>query len=244
MGPDDSSARQREGAVSEIELDDSVTLYGIEDWTEVCDAPVLEFVPNPADLTPSRCATVMPLSRSPRPPRTAASQFSRLVERADRRPVTAPPPSSPLGHQPAQRPRSAPSPAPGPSPGRGSARAGPAPTSVTTARRKATRATSARRRLRHARGVRRARGRAASDPLGQHRPRASAGFAARTTWACPRSARTADAGRMAVSGYPARSRRISAAAAAAAVPSTVGPARKSSTARISVAARPYCIATR
>jgi len=45
MQPDDTQARQRKGAISEVELDGSVTLYGIEDWTQLGDSPVLEIAP-------------------------------------------------------------------------------------------------------------------------------------------------------------------------------------------------------
>jgi hypothetical protein len=37
----DRVPEQRPGAVTEVELDGSVTLYGIEDWTQVRDDPVL-----------------------------------------------------------------------------------------------------------------------------------------------------------------------------------------------------------
>jgi hypothetical protein len=36
--------RHRKGALSEVELDGSVTLYGLEDWTQVRDDSVVEIV--------------------------------------------------------------------------------------------------------------------------------------------------------------------------------------------------------
>ena len=39
--------RSRKGAVPEVELDGSVTLYGIEDWTQIRDDPVVE--PRPTE---------------------------------------------------------------------------------------------------------------------------------------------------------------------------------------------------
>lgn len=51
MEPDETSARSRLGAIPERELDGSVTLYGIEDWTQLSDDPVLEIVPSATELT-------------------------------------------------------------------------------------------------------------------------------------------------------------------------------------------------
>ena len=46
MDGHDLPARRRRGAVPEIQLDGSVTLYGVEDWTQVKDDPVVLEVPN------------------------------------------------------------------------------------------------------------------------------------------------------------------------------------------------------
>lgn len=40
----DPPARRRRGAIPEVEIDGSVTLYGVEDWTELRDDPVFEIV--------------------------------------------------------------------------------------------------------------------------------------------------------------------------------------------------------
>jgi hypothetical protein len=44
MSRRDSRSRHRTGAIPEVERDNSVTLYGIEDWTQVRDDPVVRIV--------------------------------------------------------------------------------------------------------------------------------------------------------------------------------------------------------
>lgn len=67
----DPPTRHRIGAIAEVERDGSVTLYGIEDWTQISDEPVIQI------------ATGRPASmRSPRP-RTADPQASRGPSAAD-----------------------------------------------------------------------------------------------------------------------------------------------------------------
>jgi hypothetical protein len=41
-------SRHRNGAVPEVELDGSVTLYGLEDWTQIRDDSLLRVVPRAA----------------------------------------------------------------------------------------------------------------------------------------------------------------------------------------------------
>ena len=52
MAQRDPGARPRRGAIAEPQLDGSVTLYGVEDWTQLHDVPVLKIVqcPRSGDL--------------------------------------------------------------------------------------------------------------------------------------------------------------------------------------------------
>jgi hypothetical protein len=72
MEPGDPRPRHRKGAVPARELDGSVTLYGIENWTQLRDVPVLEILPSPTDLAPSMCSTITPSVRMSGRSRTTA----------------------------------------------------------------------------------------------------------------------------------------------------------------------------
>lgn len=52
MAHPDPSPRPRRGTVPRVELDGSVTLYGIEDWTELSEAVVVVSVPGPDAVAP------------------------------------------------------------------------------------------------------------------------------------------------------------------------------------------------
>jgi hypothetical protein len=65
MARNDPEARQRNGAIPERQLDGSVTLYGVEDWTQLHDDPVLEIVQRTGSADPesTRSTTTSPTPR-------------------------------------------------------------------------------------------------------------------------------------------------------------------------------------
>lgn len=52
MARHDRPARPRRGTVPRVELDGSVTLYGIEDWSELKDKPVVVTMPPSGGVDP------------------------------------------------------------------------------------------------------------------------------------------------------------------------------------------------